>query len=234
MHSDAYSILEERPRAGSATGWTSSEVASRQHRAFRPLLQDLHNGCPRKDFLALAYAINAAKERNPTIIELGCGSGWNYEVLCALYAEPFSYTGLDCSPAMIEIARNTYSDPKFMIGDATATDLPDRSCDILISGTVLMHLRNYEKAIAESKRLARRWCIFHTVPILEHRKTTYLRKLAYGQETIEIIFNKQELERLLNESGLKIVLELPSIDYDLNFLLGERTSTKTYLCAHNT
>jgi hypothetical protein len=93
-----------------------------------------------------------------------------------------------------------------------------------------MHLLGYKRAIVESIRVARHWCIFHTIPILTGRETTVLRKNAYGQDTIEMVFNEDEFYQLVAHGGLAIRHELDNIPYDLAFVLGESTVTKTYVC----
>ena len=212
-------------------GWQAPVVAERQHAAFAPLLRQMHEGNPREDFVAVATAVQTTGLENPLIIEVGCGSGWNSEVLAHLLKRSVRYIGLDYSPAMTVLGSQCYPDTQFVIGDATALPFQDGACDILLSGTVLMHLLGYRRAIQESRRVARKWCIFHTVPVSQHRETTVLRKWAYGQAIIEIIFNERELNHLLGQDGLVVQYVLDSIPYNLKAVLGEPTTTKTYVCA---
>lgn len=190
----------------------------------------MHEGKPRKDFLALAHAIQSIGLENPLIIEVGCGSGWNAEVLTHLLKRSIRYIGLDYSVRMTLLGKQHYPEIQFVVGDATSLPFRNKSCDVFISGTVLMHLLEYRKAIEESRRIARRWCIFHTIPILQSRETTFLRKVAYGQSVIEVIFNETELCRLFKEDELIVRHTFNSIPYDLCAVLGEPTLTKTYLC----
>lgn len=211
-------------------GWRGNEVASRQRTAFAGVLKDLRRGKPREDFVALAEAIKRTQSDNPLIIEVGCGSGWNSEVLNTMNSGPFQYVGVDYSHAMITLGRRDYPSLRLIESDATALPLRDRVCDILLSGTVLMHLLDYRSAIAESRRVTRRWCIFHTVPILQRRATTVLSKHAYGFPVVEIIFNEGELKQILEQAGLTVRCAFESIAYNLESLLGEPTTTRTYLC----
>ena len=64
-----------------------------------------------------------------------------------------------------------------------------------------MHITGYRLAIAESVRASRGWCIFHTVPVMAGRPTTFLTKQAYGKEVIEVIFNRAEIEEIFVEHG---------------------------------
>lgn len=193
-------------------------------------MDQLRAGHPREDFQALAGAIRAAGGAGSFIIEVGCGSGWNFEVLSRLLDRAVSYTGIDYSLSMIEIGRRSYPQVPFVTGNAERLPLRSRVCDILVSGTVIMHLLGYREAIAESCRVTRRWCVFHTVPVMQRRATTVLRKHAYGQPTIEVIFNETELLDLLRQHRLTLRETFESIPYDLQSVLGEPTITRTYLC----
>lgn len=227
-----YEILAG-PTAGGpldGAGWEHPEVARQQHEAFGPLLHEVAAGRPRRDFEVLAAAVKSTAVECPSILELGCGSGWNFRVLELLYARPFRYVGLDCSGTMLEIARQEFPAAQFVRGDAVATPFPDGCCDILVSGTVLMHLADYRAAIREARRLARHACIFHTVPVTTRRPTTFLRKLAYGQPTVEVIFGEPELLGCFREAGLILRETFNSLDYNLEAVLGEPTRTRTYVC----
>ena len=211
-------------------GWQNPVIAERQHAAFAPLLRQMYTGTPREDFLALASAVEMTGLADPLIIEVGCGSGWNFEVLTYLLNRPVRYIGVDYSSPMIALAGRSYPDAAFVVGDAALLPFHDRACDILLSGTVLMHLLDYEQAIRDSLRVTRNWCVFHTVPIMRHRPTTILSKCAYGQPILEIIFNEDELLSRFHEAGLFVRHVLDSLPYDLQSVLGEHTYTRTYVC----
>lgn len=93
-----------------------------------------------------------------------------------------------------------------------------------------MHILRYVDAINETARVTRRWAIFHTVPVMEKRSTTILRKLGYGLPMIELVFNRASLEGLICAAGFRIRESFHSIEYDLSHVVGERTWTVTYLC----
>jgi len=225
-----YEIIEGEIPPELLLGWRDPAVAERQYAAFAPLLREMYEGKPREDFVTVATAVKMTGLEMPLIIEVGCGSGWNSEVLAHLLKRPIRYVGLDYSPDMAAFGKRFYPHAQFVAGDATLLPLRDAVCDILLSGTVLMHLLGYREAIQESRRVARRWCIFHTVPVLQQRKTTILCKRAYGQPVVEVILNEGELLRLIEQARLRVRHFLDSIRYDLEAVLGEPTLTRTYVC----
>lgn len=213
------------------SGWKDAAVAQRQHAAFVPLLRQMYRGNPREDFVAVAKAVELTGLENPLVVEIGCGSGWNSEVFTYLLKRAVRYIGLDYSTAMVASAKQCYPNVPFVVGDATALPLRDGACDILVSGTVLMHLLGYREAIHESRRVTRRWCIFHTVPIAQQRPTTVLRKFAYGSAVVEIVFNVEEFLNLIENNGFVLHKALESVPHDcLSQVLGESISARTYLC----
>lgn len=227
-----YTIISSRVPEGAATtgGWNALGVAKRQQAAFAPLLRRMYRGEVREDFLALAQALKHTELVDPSVIEVGCGSGWNAEVLRHLLGRRIRYLGLDCSLAMTALGRVKYAGLPFVAGDACRLPLRDASCDVLLSGAVLMHLTGYEQALRETRRVARTWCILHTIPLLTHRPTTFLRKKAYGEPVVEVTFNEGEFRELVSRQGLLIEREYLNIPYNLAGVLGEPTTTKTFLC----
>lgn len=207
-----------------------ASVAERQHQAFAPLLQAARSGRPRRDFAVAADAVASTGMSHPLIVEVGCGSGYYSELLPLLSGRPVRYIGLDYAISMVNLAHQVYPAESFAAGDACRLPLAANSCDILLSGTSLMHISSYQEAIAESVRVTREWCIFHTVPVRQQGATTFLSKKAYGEPVTEVIINQAELEMLFSTYHLTIVKTLESIPYDLSAVIGEKTLTLTYLC----
>lgn len=225
-----YRVLTAGASADLSDGWRNSRIVERQDAAFAPLLEDLRNGHPRQDFRALAEAVRDTGLSDPLIVEVGCATGWNLEVLTILRGGQVRYLGIDYSPAMLTRARRSHPSVPFLAGDAVKLPLRDGACEVLISGGVLMHVADYRQAIVESRRVARQWVVFHTIPVLSRRSTTLLSKRAYGQAVVEVVFNEQELLALFGSSGLRVRGEYENVPYDLEPVLGETTRNVTYLC----
>ena len=205
-------------------------MAAKQDAAYRRLLDAMHAGEPRHDLKIAAEAVRSTGMHNPELLEIGCGSGYYSEVLPHLLGEPLRYSGLDYSDAMIGLARAHYPEIPFVVGDAADLPFEDGSFDIVMNGAALMHIVRYEQAIAESSRVTRGWCIFHTVTVHQERPTTFLKKNAYGAPTAEVSFNEGDLLRLFAANGLALHKVFDSIAYDLHEHLGEPTTSKTFVC----
>ncbi len=224
----AYQVVD--PTHAAQDAWHHRDVAIAQERAFRPLLDQLRAGSVRQDFASVAQAIAATGIARPTLLEVGCGSGYYREVLEALVDGGVAHTGVDYSSEMIALAKTRYPQGDFHVGDATALPFDDRSFDIVMDGVALMHIPDYEKAIQQARRVARRFVIFNTAVLLKSRPTTTLAKEAYGRKTSEVIINEGELRSLLAKYGMYVAASFDSIPYDLSATLGEATYTKTLVC----
>lgn len=162
-----------------------------------------------------------------SLLEIGCSSGYYSEVF-GIAGLPFTYAGCDYSTAFVEMARKTYPGLQFDVQDAIALAYADERFDVVISGCCLLHIPEYEAAIAETARVASHYVIFHRTPVLPHQSTMHFRKLAYGVETVEIHFGEAEFLALLNKHGLTL-MDVHTLDEDVH--QGVKTAVRTYVCS---
>lgn len=214
----------------SGDGWDHPEVADRQDAAWRELIAQMRSGRPRVDMLALRDAVLGTGLAAPSLLEVGCGSGYCSEILSHLVSPPPRYTGLDLSVVMVALARLRYPSLPFLRGDAARLPFSSGSFDIVMNGNALMHILDTEAVIAESARVARGWCIFHTVPTLEGGPARQLEKTAYGEVVKEVVLNRDELEGLFVRRRLTVRKRCPSIPHPYLDALVGKTQTWTYLC----
>jgi SAM-dependent methyltransferase len=226
-------LEEARCVTASSAGWLAARTVTRQERAYRGLIADMKRGEPRLDFRVAAEAVAETGMAHAKLVEIGCGSGCYSEVFSTLLPSRIDYTGVDYSQAMIARARTQYPSTAFEVADATRLPYADASFDIVFNGVSLMHIVDYQAVIRETARVARRFCIFHTVPVFLDHPTTFLSKYAYGAPVVEIIFDKQELMSLCHNAGLRIVREWACIPYDMFEITGHHSATETCLFSKN-
>lgn len=224
-------VEDARRATTSSGGWLAARTVERQERAYRNLIAAMKRGESRLDFAVAAEAVAATGIAKPSLIEIGCGSGYYSEVLAMLLPGGVTYTGIDYSDAMIARARAHYPATSFEVADATRLPYAEARFDIAFNGVSLMHIVDYAAAIREAARVASRFCILHTVPVFDDHRTTYLRKYAYGAPVVEIVFGREELMALCRQSGLQLERTWPCIPYDVAGVTGHRSTTETYLFA---
>jgi SAM-dependent methyltransferase len=222
----------EEARAVASQGWLSSRTVKRQERAYQTLIADARRGEPRIDLRVAAEAVQATGIATPTVLDVGCGSGYYSEIFAILIPGGLRYTGTDYSEAMIDRARAHYPAGAFGVADAIRLPYPDGAFDIVFNGVSLMHIIDYPSAIREAARVASRFCIFHSVPVFDgEHQTCFLQKYAYGAPVVEAVFGRQELLAICNSAGLKLMREWPSIPYDVSAVTGQASGTRTWLLA---
>ena len=89
-------------------------------------------------------------------LDVGCGTGALTQTVLSS-ADPERVTGVDSSPAFLDHARQSVTDPRatFEVGDAQALPLPDGSVDAVVSALVLNFVPDPARAAGELVRVAR-------------------------------------------------------------------------------
>jgi SAM-dependent methyltransferase len=213
------------------SAWQANELPLRQRELVNRQLADYRNGNVVDVFDVMVKALRnlAITESSISILEVGCSSGFYSEVF-VIAGLPVSYIGCDYSEAFIALARDTYPALQFDIEDATALRYTDEAFDVVISGCCLLHIPEYEDAIAETVRVAKHHAIFHRTPVVLGQPTKYFRKQAYGVEAIEIHFNESQFLALLHEYGLELV-ETYTLHEEYDAADPQRgNAIRTYVC----
>lgn len=225
-------LPENLPRVSErlAASWLADGIPGKQRAVVEPQLAAYRAGKPNPAFDALVDILvrNVPRLGNRALLEIGCSSGYHSEVLRFKRVE-VSYQGCDFSPAFIRLARQMYPSVRFDVEDATRLSYGTDSFDIVVSGCCILHISEYEKAIAEAARVSREFVVFHHTPVLHMAGPTFFTKSAYGVEMLEIHFHEQQLVRLFTAHGLHV------IDINTHLFLPEKEQAesliyKTYLC----
>ena len=213
-----------------SASWMAEGIPAKQWAVVEPQLASYRAGKPSPAFDALVDILvqNVSELHNRSLLEIGCSSGYHSEVLRCKGVEA-SYQGCDFSAAFIHLARQMYPSIQFDVEDATRLSYGPDSFDIVVSGCCLLHISEYEKAVAEAARVSREFVVFHRTPVLHMTGPAFFTKNAYGVEMLEIHFHEQQLVRLFVTHKLHVV------DINSHLSLPESRQSdplvyKTYLC----
>lgn len=210
-------------------GWQDPTISEKQRQVSDRELMRMYEGNVPAVFTVAAQAVLVTGMENGTIVEVGCASGYYYEVLDHLLGHKVNYTGVDYSPTLIARAQQEYPDVSFFVADAGKLPVNNRSYDMVISGCVLLHVTDYERIIEETARVARHWCIFHRTPVIQNDQTLFMNKLAYGIPVVELAFSESELLGLFAKYGLGVTHEF-FIDKHRVSAIKKEVTMKTYVC----
>jgi ubiquinone/menaquinone biosynthesis C-methylase UbiE len=129
------------------------------------------------------------------VLEIAIGTGRNL----GHYSADVSLTGIEFSPAMLEIARNRAQELgreiDLRVGDAQALDFPDASFDTVVCTLALCTIPNDRAAVSEVKRVLRPAGRFL---LLEHVRSP-APAVRLGQRLLEPLMLRLEGDHLLRK-----------------------------------
>jgi ubiquinone/menaquinone biosynthesis C-methylase UbiE len=158
------------------------------------------------------------------VLEVGVGTGRNLP----FYPRDTRLTGVDLSPAMLEIARERVRgfgiEAELLEGDAQALPFPDASFDTVVCALALCNIPDDRQAVAEMKRVLRPggWLL-----LLDHVRSTWrpVRGLQRLLEPLALRFEGDHLLRRPLEHVLAEGFEIEEIErYKLGIV--ERLSAR--------
>jgi SAM-dependent methyltransferase len=191
-----------------AHSWRSEDIPLKQRSLVQRELAEMYGGHPPRVFQVLSDALKPYIKPGIGLLEVGCASGYYYEVLEYLLNTRLSYVGIDFSEAMIRMARLYYPSVRFEVGDGAALRFDNRSVPIVISSCVLLHVQAYAMHIAEAARVASEIVVFHRTPVSRMTPTSHYKKFAYDVETYELRFHEAEILQLCSQNGLELIAAL--------------------------
>jgi ubiquinone/menaquinone biosynthesis C-methylase UbiE len=126
-------------------------------RTYDLLAHFLFGGRRRRVFAELVAASGARP--GDWVLDVGCGTGYFTRAMAQAVAPDGAAHGLDASQDSIAQARRVtrLANCSFSTGIAQALDVPDESCDVVVSSLMIHHLPERERphAIAETLRVLR-------------------------------------------------------------------------------
>lgn len=158
------------------------------------------------------YAIDKYVKPGMTFLDYGAGSGTTYEALLNRDEPMVKYTGLDIIPKNVDWCNQHFNTDVFKWNKSIhKIDQPDQSFDVVYSRHVVDHMANFEDAMDEHLRVAKKlvivvlWVPFATASeheiknIVDHRGTpeemTYTNEFtnSYSKEKVmEYLAKKQQ------------------------------------------
>ena len=208
--------------------WKDRDLPVRQRLLVDRQLEEYRRGAVIDVFEVMVKSLRSLRggEGKLRVLEVGCSSGY-YSEAFEIAGLNVDYAGCDYSEAFVVMARLRYPELQFDVQDATSLKYGDNSYDVVISGCCLLHIPEYQAAVAETVRVASRYAIFHRTPVVLGRPNKYYSKRAYGVETLEIHFNEPEFLQLLTDKGLNV---LSTYTLDETVSNGTSGASRTYVC----
>ena len=151
-------------------------------------------------FLRTLDSLIATIDTAHTVLEVGCGEGYLLNHVRDFRAFT-RQEGIDISEEIVKEARRLHPSLTFNVGSVYALDYRDGEFDLVLACEVLEHLKDYDAALSELKRVTDNYCIV-SVPvepmwkILNFARGWYISSLGNSPGHIQH-WNKQEFINLL-------------------------------------
>jgi len=187
------------------SGWKSAEIPEKQRALVQRSLETMYRGTISPMDSALKECMEPYIFSKPPVLEIGCASGYYFEILEYILNRKIDYTGVDYSAPLISMAKNYYPRAKFYVADGAHLPFENEQFPMAISSCILLHVPNWQEHIKETVRVSQRVVIVHRTPVCRKRPTQYLKKFAYGVETVELTFNEEELLSQFKKNGLTLI-----------------------------
>ena len=211
--------------------WKSNMIPIRQRALIQKELKGLYENNIPFHYHVLAESLKSIASNHCKIAEIGCASGYYYEILEYLLGLEIDYLGVDFSKPLLEMAKNYYPKAKFCNADGANTPFASRQFDIVISSCVLLHVKHYLSHLIETTRIADKYIVLHRTPISRQKETRFFNKTAYGIDTFEIRFNENEIVLAVINLGFELIgcyeisVNEMSDEYDVTYVF-KRTLIK--------
>lgn len=188
--------------------WKNESIPFKQRALVQIELDKMYKGNIPIVFKVLADALSPIVYPKIKILEIGCASGYYYEILEYLLKTEIDYTGADYSQPLINMAQSYYPKAKFIVADGANLPFEDNTFEISISSGIILHTPNFPEHINEAIRVGKKYVVFHRTPICRVHKTQYFKKFAYDVETVELRFNEQEILELISKQNCRLINKL--------------------------
>jgi ubiquinone/menaquinone biosynthesis C-methylase UbiE len=218
-------------------GWQDERIPYRQRALVQQQLDELYKGRPQAIYQVLAEILRPYVYPGCPILEIGCASGYYYEILEYMLGKRMAYTGADYSEPLIKMAKDYYPNAEFHTADGAHLPFKDKQFDVAISSGVLLHVPNFPEHVKEAVRVSNNLVVAHRTPVCRQRPTQYYSKMAYGVETFEMRFNEDEIISIFTSNGLELIKAFeyvwsPEHDvFDLTYLFKRKGNYRTCIRA---
>ena len=178
------------------------------------------------------WLLDLLKEKGvKSLLDIGCGTGPIYQLIrdTNLDGNPvthegeekrwtFKYKGTDYSDGMIDVCKKEFPEADFEVQDARKQLEKDNSWDCVLVMHCLDHLDDYQAAINESARVAKKYVLivlWRGINYNEGAVNNLNNRNRYGlednqpdwEDTHLQDFAWEPLKKAFDEAGLKIVLK---------------------------
>ena len=151
------------------------------------------------------YTIGEFINDGESVLDVGCGPGWNLDHFAEYGPKLKKYKGTDYSERFVRVANKRRKEKQYPVeiylpytlGDVRDIEEPDSSWDVVILQDCLEHTNGYEKPVREALRVARKRIIISFWHLEGNEGTEHIND--DGDDGWGAWYDKTKWEMFLNE-----------------------------------
>jgi len=188
--------------------WKSRDIPRAQYEIVKKELEDLRQGKPHAVWQTATDFLKTIEGDDLTLLDVGCASGYFYEIFNTLLPGKFIYTGGDYSEAMLRLAERNYPDATFCGVDVRNIQFENQSFDVVFSSACLEHIKDdWKVGLQEMCRVAKKYVVLHKTPLII-TPTKFTERKIYGDNTVVFNkFNQDEFFGIVYDCGFKHIYD---------------------------
>lgn len=157
-----------------------------------------------KDFVPLKFDdILKLLPQKGLALDVGCAGGKNSKHLTE---RGFEVIGIDLVDVFLEHARKNIPEVKFLKMDVLKLDFPDNNFDFILANAILLHIKKEDMlaALRDLYRILKSGGKIY-IGVKKGKGSSYVTDKLSSVKRMFVYYEKDEIEKLLQEVGFKII-----------------------------
>ena len=198
--------IDDQTASEYAENWSDDLVGELQRTLVNYQLHNLKSGNPAPVFKMIETALQNIEEKGLSLLDIGCTSGYYYEVINHYHLGKFDYTGCDYNESSVNLAKQYYPNVNFSVEDITKLSYEDKQFDVSFLSGVIEHVPNHIDGLNELCRITDKYIVLHRI-FLTEEETLCTKGTQYFVPVIRYTHNKDEFFKILSDNGFSIKWE---------------------------
>lgn len=187
-------------------------IAVRQRQIVDQQLQMMRNDNAPEHFKVVGRILSQINEDTDSdriaLLDAGCASAYHSEIVDFFVPRWVEYVGVDFNPGMLDLAKNRYPALPLARMDLRNLAFCGRSFDLVMSGAVVVHIKEWKDVVRELTRITRRWVFLHrTVVYTGSNASSIAVERHYDKDVYRVRVSEDELLALTSDLGLTLAIK---------------------------
>lgn len=199
--------------------YMDSGIPEKQRKYVDDELRLMYDGKTPSHFIALQKAFepiaSSRSEKNGASVRLldaGCASGYYNEVIAHLVDIDIEYHGTDFNPSMLRMAREKYPGLNFSRMDLRHLAWRDGDFDVVLSGAVIEHIKEWKRAVGEIARVSKEWVVMHRALVCLKGATFTRSERHYDVDVYRTYIREKDLLDEFGSHGFEYISKFAVYD----------------------